>query len=321
MRFRTELEKIKMPFNIGHNDKILLLGSCFTENISTKLWRYKFEILFNPFGTVYNPYSIAKIIDRLVNNITVEENELVKRDDLWHHFDFHGEVSGLVKQETASKINTLIHAGNDFIQKASVIFLTFGTSIVHRRKDNGEIVANNHKFPADFFVKERMGIDTLVSLYTSLLSLLHTVNPDIKTIFTVSPVRHIREGLTANQRSKAVLHLAIEEIVKSNKNTYYFPAYELLTDDLRDYRFYADDLVHPSTLAIEYIWQYFGDVFFDEKTKELNNRIEKITRSLEHKPFFPQSEKHKQFLAALQEEIKDFQAQYPYINLGDINLT
>ena len=314
MKFRTEIKKEIFPFKITHNDKLILLGSCFTENISAKLWRYKFDILFNPFGTIYNPYSIAKILDRLINSLFIEDTELIKRGDLWHHFDFHGEVSGLVKQEVLDKINMLIRTGHEFLQNTEYIFLTFGSAIIYRRKDNGEIVANNHKFPADFFTKDRLKIDTIVSIYTNLISLLKAINPGIKVIFTVSPVRHIKDGLIENQRSKAVLHLAIEEIISLTKDTYYFPAYELMTDDLRGYRFYANDLVHPSEAAIEYIWEYFCSSYFDKNTVEIIEKIEKITKSLEHKAFYPQSESHKRFMEKLQKEIEDFKLQYPHID-------
>lgn len=310
MKFRTEINNINIPVNISHKDILVMLGSCFTENIANELHRYKFDVLCNPFGIIYNPVSIAKIINRALSLRYVEANELVELNGLWHHFDFHGDLSGIHRDEVINRSNIFIDNLRKYLTSASTIFLTFGTAIVYKRKDTGDIVANNHKFPSVFFTKTRLDISEIVDSLTNTIKELKAVNPGINIIFTVSPVRHIKDGLVENQRSKAILLLAVEKLL-SIDSCYYFPSYELLMDDLRDYRFYAGDLVHPSTEAIRYISEKFSETFFNNKTLEVINKIEKITRSLEHKPINPDSEAHRLFVAKLEKEISSFNKDFP----------
>ncbi len=310
MKFRTEIDTINIPVNISHQDKLVMLGSCFTENIAEKMLRYKFDVLCNPFGIIYNPVSISKIIDRAISLDYPEERNLVQLNGLWHHFDFHGDLSGIYPDEVIEKSIIFIDNLKEYLTSASTVFLTFGTSIVYKRKDTNEIVANNHKFPSGFFTKMRLEIEDIVNIITNTITGLRSVNPDINIVFTVSPVRHIKDGLIENQRSKAALLLAIEKLL-SLENCYYFPSYELLIDDLRDYRFYNGDLVHPSKEAIEYIWEKFSDTFFDKSTMKIIDKIEKIRRSLEHRPLNPDSEAHKTFLSRLEKDIIEFNKLYP----------
>ena len=310
MRFRTEIDKINIPVNICHQDKLVMMGSCFSENIAEKLIRYKFDVLCNPFGIIYNPVSISKIIDRAILQDYPGENELVQLNGLWHHFDFHGDMSGVFSGEVIKKSIIFLDNLKEYLASASTIFLTFGTSIVYKRNDTNEIVANNHKFPSGFFTKTRLDIEDIVDKVKNTIERIKSANPGINIIFTLSPVRHIKDGLIENRRSKAVLLLTIEKLLALD-NCYYFPSYELLMDDLRDYRFYNEDLVHPSKEAIEYIWEKFSDTFFDNKTVKINDKIEKIRKSLEHRPLNPDSEAHKNFLSRLKKDISEFNKHYP----------
>jgi hypothetical protein len=310
MKFRTEIKNINIPFSISHEDKLVMLGSCFTENIAKKLIRYKFDTLYNPFGIMYNPVSVSKIILNAIEGINPKAEDLIKRDDIWHHFDYHGDMSGIYPEEVIKKATLFSENLSNYLKATSVLFITIGTSIVYKRIDTGEIVANNHKFPSSFFTKTRLEISEVVNNLTAMINSLKTINPRINIVLTTSPVRHIKDGIIENQRSKAVLVLAIEKLLEID-NCYYFPSYELLIDDLRDYRFYTGDLVHPSTEAIEYIWEIFSDAFFDKKTMELICKIEKITKSLEHRPINPKSNSYKSFLSNLKKEISLFNKEYP----------
>ena len=312
MKFRTEIKNIDLPLEINHRHNLFLIGSCFSDNIAEKLAERKFNTLSNPFGILYNPVSINRAIERIIDNDFPAMSSFVQYDDIWHHFDYHGDMSGLYLEEVSKRIKIITEASLKFLESADYLFLTFGTSIVHKRLDNNQIVANNHKFPAAFFTKDKLSIDEIVDSTRLMIQKLKQLNPKLKTIITLSPVRHIKGGIIENQRSKATLNLAIEKLV-NEEDVFYFPAYELLLDDLRDYRFYAKDLVHPSEAAIEYIWEKFSNTFFNESTLQLIDEIEKINKSLKHKPFNENTIKHKDFKRKLEQKIKTFKERNPGI--------
>ncbi len=313
MNFRTEIKNIDLPLKINHRHKLFLIGSCFSDNIAGKLAERKFDTLSNPFGILYNPISINKTIERIIDYDLPETSSFVQNDDIWHHFDYHGDMSGVYLEEVSRRIKIITEASLKFLRSVDYLFLTFGTSNIHRRRDNNQIVANNHKFPSAFFTRDKLSIDEIVDSTSGMLQKLKQLSPKLKTIITLSPVRHIKDGIIENQRSKATLLLAIERLV-NNKDVFYFPAYELLLDDLRDYRFYAKDLVHPSESAIEYIWEKFSNTFFNEYTLQLIDEIEKINKSLKHKPFNENTEKHKDFKKKLEQKIRIFKERNPGIN-------
>lgn len=316
MKFRTEIKNERAPFEINHKNNIFLLGSCFSDNISDKLQMNKFKSFSNPFGIVYNPISITKIITRIVNKNYPDEKEFRYRNELWHHFEFHGSMSGEFLNEVSEKVNIWIDHSHLLLKQADVIFITYGTSIVHHLIENNQIVANNHKFPADFFTKRRLEVKEISKSIEELIDLIHRFNSKVKIVFTISPVRHIKSGLIENQRSKAALILAVEETLKNNK-LFYFPAYELILDDLRDYRYYNSDLVHPSSEAIEYIWEKFSETFFNEETIQKNTEIEKLMKSFEHKPFNLDSKSHQLFLKKLKEKVSVFCLKNPEISFDE----
>jgi len=313
MKFRTELEINKLPFNIYHEDKIFMIGSCFVENIAVKLSRYKFDILSNPFGIIYNPISISNIIQRIIENNIPHQNDFVKHNDLWHHFDFHSDMSGLFLEETILKITKWLEYSKSFLKESKYIFITLGTSIVYKRKEFNNVVANNHKFPSSYFLKSKLNIEEITNSLKNSINKIKTFNEGIKIIFTISPVRHVRDGLIENQKSKAALILAIDQLV-DNDTIFYFPSYELLIDDLRDYGFYADDLIHPSKKAIDYMWEKYSQMFFNEVTLNKNKQIEKIVRSLDHIPIHQETKANKEFQKTLEIKIKQFKKNNPEIN-------
>ena len=313
MKFRTEIKNIDIPLSITHKHKLFLIGSCFSDNISSKLNYFKFDTLSNPFGVLYNPLSINKIINNSIENRYPHNSSFVKRDDLWHNFDYHSDMSGEYLDEVSRRIKIISDATKDYLSSCDYLFITYGTAIVHKRNDTGETVANNHKFPADFFTKTRLNIEDITESTEDTINKIKEINPKAKIVFTISPVRHIRDGLVENQRSKAILQLAVEKLI-DNKITFYFPSYELLLDDLRDYRYYAKDLVHPSESAIEYIWEKFSDTFFDNSTIQLNTEIEKINKSIDHRPFNENSNSYKDFIKKLDQRINQFHKDNPDIS-------
>lgn len=292
----------------------MLLGSCFTEHIGERLQGLKFQTLVNPFGIVYNPLSIASCLERMaVGNQPITEHELFENAGLWHSWEHHGRFSKPDKQVALEVINQAYFEATEHLKRTDLLLLTFGTSEVFALRDSGAVVANNHKMPAALFDSRRLSVTEIVE---RTVRAIKRVAPLKGVILTVSPVRHLRNGLVENQRSKAALVLACEAICAQLENAFYFPAYELLLDDLRDYRFYAADMVHPSEVAVDYIWQYFSDTFFDPATKLLNERIEKVRTAAQHRPFHPDTPQHRSFMRAQLEAIAVLQKESPGLDFG-----
>ncbi len=311
--FRTTLRPIPAPVNIGHKYRSLLLGSCFTEHIGQKLSDRKFQTLTNPFGIVYNPISIASCLERIADEdrLFIEE-DLFENAGLWHSWEHHGRFSHPNKMDALKSINTAYQAAAEEIKKTDFLLLTFGTADVFELRASGQVVANNHKMPSVHFIQRRLTVTEIVEKTVKAIKRL----PHAQVILTVSPVRHLRNGLIENQRAKAILLLACEEICRELENVHYFPAYELLLDDLRDYRFYAADMIHPSEVAVEYVWQYFSDTYFSESTRQLNERIEKIRTAAQHRPFHPNTEPHKAFVQAQLIAIEGLKKEMPGLDFG-----
>jgi len=274
---------------INLKDPILLIGSCFSNEIGTKLAQSKFNELSNPFGTIYNPYSIFKLLKN-----EVDDNRIIESQGVFYHWGTHGSISGLSKTETRKLFNQKNQETQAFLKKAKWLVITLGTAIVYEHKQAG-IVANCHKIPSSHFQKRFLGQKEIMDQFASL----HTrLNPNLNILFTVSPVRHIRDGLVENNRSKAILIDSIHQLVRDYENVHYFPSYEILIDQLRDYRFYAEDMVHPSPQATGYIWGRFGEAYFDAESKTFVKEWEKLRSALDHRPFHPGSPRHQQFLKA-----------------------
>lgn len=282
-----------------------MVGSCFTENIGSRLTDRKFNIAVNPFGIVYNPVSIASCLERLLGpKPEFQKEDLFEHMGLWHSWEHHGRFSRPDLQETLSQINDTCATAAEQLKGCSRLIITLGTSDVFYLKETGRIVANNHKMPATYFEQRRISFDEVVETLSNVLQKIFESQIGLQVIFSVSPVRHTRNGLVENQRSKAVLLLACEVLSRQYENVHYFPAYELLLDDLRDYRFYAADMIHPSDVAVDYIWNYFSEMYFSAETRKLNTAIEKVLTALNHRPFNPESEEYKAFVAKQREEMK-----------------
>jgi len=282
MKFRTELPVPKYPFQISYQDNILLLGSCFSDHIGTFLTNHRFSVLSNPFGTLFNPVSIANALKMTMNSDLFTENYCYFFDN--HHVSFahHGSFSHPDENLFKKQIIEQFVITKTFLQKTNFLFITFGTAYGYRFIERDLIVANCHKIPNTKFEKIRFNLNEIVQIYKDIISILSSLNPSIKIIFTVSPVRHLGDGFHENQLSKSILHLAIEQLV-DNKNVFYFPAYEILMDDLRDYRFYAEDLCHPGENAVRYIEELFAKSFFSHETIEKLKEIEKENKMLNHR--------------------------------------
>lgn len=295
MDFRTKLPVAQAPFALTHKNRFFVMGSCFAEQTGQRLREHGFRAVVNPFGVLYNPVSIDQALTRLMDGNAFTADELSYHDGLYHSFDHHGSFSNADPVQALAHINAAFDKAEEGLRQTDCLILTFGTAWLYRRADTGAVVANCHKWPAAFFTRESLDVDSLVARCTRLFNRLLALNPRMKIILTVSPIRHIKDGLHANNLSKAVLLLGIEQLCQAFDAVTYYPAYELLLDDLRDYRFYADDLLHPSTLAQNYIWEHFAETYFNKATREMARQVLAIHKAMEHKPFHPGDEAYRRF--------------------------
>ena len=312
--FRTILPFESSEFKISHSDTLLSIGSCFSENIGERLLNYKFPIIVNPYGILFNPISIVQSLQQIIDNRKFSESDIFHHNDRWQSFYHHGRFSNIDKATCLNNINDAITTSNQQIQNLDYLILTLGTANVFVHKESNQIVANCHKVPNSEFERKRLNINEITAAFEPVFNQLKMINPKLKIIFTVSPVRHIRDGLVENQRSKSTLLLAIDELVKKYDFTSYFPSYELVLDDLRDYRFFKEDMIHPSKMAIDYIWDYFSKMYFSDKTSQITRQIDKIIQAKNHRPINPNAENHKLFINKQIEKITFLKSQFPKID-------
>lgn len=303
----------KSEISISHQEHSLLLGSCFTENIGDKLSDYKFKVTTNPFGIIYNPISLANVLDKIVNNFKYSENDLEENNDKYFSFNHHGSFSSFNKNACLDNINKEIKSAQDKLSETKTIVITFGTAWVYELVESHRIVANCHKLPAKNFNKRLLLVDEILQSFSKIVSSLKNIN----FIFTVSPVRHISDGLHENNLSKSVLHLAIHQLMIQHKNCSYFGAYEMVIDELRDYRFYKEDMIHPSSQAVDYVWEKFADTYFSNETKTLNLKIEKIQNAVNHRPFNFDSSSHQQFIKEQIRQMEQLCKEFPMFNFDE----
>lgn len=314
--FRTIMPPVNAPFTLTHADHLVLVGSCFTEHLGDRLRQARFRTLINPNGIVFNPVSIGQCIGRALAPEPYSREALFLLNDLWHSWDHHGHFSAPSAAETLDRIRHAFEEARGVLTgSCTCLMITLGTSQVHRLVETGQVVANNHKAPAAWFTRHTLGVQEVVDALAPALESLTGLRPALRVVLTVSPVRHLRLGMVENQRSKAALVLACAELERRFSNAWYFPAYELLLDDLRDYRFYAPDMLHPSAPATQYIWDYFCRAFFTESTAHLVHRLEKLQLAAAHRPFNPETPAHQQFCLDRLAEIADIRAQHPDIDL------
>ena len=316
MQFRTQIPIPKSNFPIDYNSKIVSLGSCFAENMAEKLDYYKFQNNCNPFGIIFNPVSIEKMIYRIVNQIFYSENDIFFHNERWHCYEVHSDWSNYNAAEFLENLNAVLRTSLIQLFQASHIIITYGTSWVYRNTESNAIVANCHKVEQKEFKKEILSIETIEKSIQNTIGYFQIINPNVNFIFTVSPVRHLKDGFVENQLSKAHLISAIYQQLQTEHcklNTEYFPSYEIMMDELRDYRFYAEDMIHPSEVAIDYIWQRFSETTISEENHSIMNEIEIIQKGLAHRPFNPNSQSHMQFLSKLQAKSTKLVSQYSFM--------
>lgn len=303
----------KVHNQIDYTSNILLFGSCFSENITKKLEYYKFQNFSNPFGILFHPLAIENLVTNAINNKEYSENDIFFHNERWHCFDFHSELSNSSKDEFLKKLNKTINLTNQQLHNSTHIIITLGTSWVYRHIESDKIVANCHKISQKKFLKELLSADEVIKSLESIILLVKTINPKIEFIFTVSPVRHIKDGFVENSISKAHLITAINEIIDPKKHIHYFPSYEIMMDDLRDYRFYNSDMIHPNETAINYIWNQFKYTWIHQDSNKIMEQVENIQRGLAHKPFNPDSNQHQIFKNNLKLRINTLKEHYNII--------
>ncbi|MBK8710373.1 MAG: GSCFA domain-containing protein [Niastella sp.] len=323
MVFHLAFTPKKMPDKLNYRQPILLLGSCFTENMGEKLMQHKFNVLQNPNGILFNPISVKEAVENYIGNKQIGENDIFFLQEGWHSWQHHSRFSSPDPQKAIEQINCSTQQAHHFLKSGAAVIITLGSAWVYELTEKaigalpGKVAANNHKAPADWFHRRLLNVGELQEILLQVIKKLQAFNPSLKIIFTISPVRHLREGFVENNRSKALLIHAVHEVVEQFNHLYYFPAYELVIDDLRDYRFYAEDMVHPNYAATQYVWQKFIDCCIDESSQLFIQKINEINAAKNHRAFNPESEAHKKFLVLTHQKLLSLKAQFPEINLEE----
>jgi hypothetical protein len=311
--FRTIINLDKSNFSMNHDHYIMLLGSCFAENIGEKLTNYKFITSTNPFGVLYNPASIKQSLELLLEGKLFNEKDMNLHNNLWFSYFHDTSFSETNKNKCLAGINDRLNAASLFLKTTNFLIITLGTAWVYRLKSSGAVVANCHKIPENQFTRKLLSVEEIVADLQEIINKLKNLH----IIFTVSPVRHWKDGAVQNQVSKSTLLLAINKLVQANKNTSYFPAYEIMMDELRDYRFYAADMLHVNEVAINYIWEKFGEVFFDKNTHELIESIDKIRKARNHRLLLNELGETKKFAIGMLDKIKSLNKRNPGIDFSE----
>ncbi|MBC7693954.1 MAG: GSCFA domain-containing protein [Burkholderiales bacterium] len=315
MQFHLNYKPAVSLKKIIHEDHVLLIGSCFSENIGLKLSDHKFKVDSNPFGIVFNPSSIAKGINRIVNKNYFTDRDVLQYDGKWISFESHSSISASTKEEILNTLNGIIDTWHEKIKSAKWLVITFGSAYAYRHSAQNIIVSNCHKLPQSLFEKQLLEPTDIVSEQSALLKILHQFNAELNVLYTVSPVKHLRDGVVENSLSKSILIQSVHQLVKDNKNCVYFPAYEIVSDDLRDYRFYESDMAHPNKQAIDYVWKRFSEVYFNEVTCSINERVMQIQQAFNHRLFDQLSPTSIKFKKGFYEKCLALQLEYPWLNL------
>lgn len=315
MEFRTRVMPLPHIGLINHHRGVMMIGSCFSDNIGSRLLQDGFDVNINPFGTLYNPASIACGIDDILSCRTFTHTDLmqVNGDNRWHSFSHHSSFSSIDADAMLENINRRLIDAHESLTSASTLIVTFGTAWVYHLASTYKVVANCHKLPSETFERRLMPVDEIVTLWQGVIARLRQANPLITVIFTVSPIRHLRDGAHENQLSKSTLHLAIYQLMRNDAKLLYFPAYEIMNDDLRDYRFYASDMTHPSEVAVDYIYDLFGKSFFDDTTTQVAIECRRLTRRLSHRPMSDDQEAVNRFVTSTQELKDKLLRRYPFL--------
>jgi len=318
MSFFTEIQIPEFQWKMDYSKSMMFFGSCFSENIGQRLIDLKFKVDMNPFGILYNPESIANSLKIIIENRIFTENDLFCDQGIWNSFYHHSRFSDVDQQATLGKINNRILSSNEFLKKADFLIITFGTAWVYELVKTGQIVSNCHKIPASEFKRFRLEVSDITNVYVELLEQIWKFNPGLKVIFTVSPIRHWKDGAVENQVSKATLLLAIDQLVSrfGRQKCNYFPSYELMMDELRDYRFYAEDMLHLTPVAVDYIFERFCQVAVTKESLKVSKEVVKILKAAMHRPFNNSTSEHNKFIQANLLEIDKLTERFPFLNFS-----
>ena len=334
MKFQLTFPPPVLPDPIRYTDKILLIGSCFTEHIAKRLTKHKFQVLHNPNGVLFNPLSVANSLMSYASEKTYGEEELFCLNEIWNSWDFHSCFSHIDKATALEAMNASQMQAVNFIKNADWIFITLGSSFQYVLTDEADefakfsnplpwgekkriSVANNHRAPANWFDKKLVSSDVVVEAFSDVLRFISGINPKVKYLFTISPVRHLRDGVVDNNRSKARLIEAVHTICDNNASAFYFPAYDWVIDVLRDYRFFDIDLVHPNFAATESVWEIFVQSCISPAVIPVMEEVKDILTARSHLPRFPNTERHKNFMKSYAEKLDRLLAAHPYLNLAE----
>ncbi|MBQ4821580.1 GSCFA domain-containing protein [Aquimarina sp. MMG016] len=313
MNLQTKIPLQPQQYKIDYNAEVALFGSCFAENVGQKFEYYKFKNYINPFGILFHPKAIETFLWMATQGERYTETDLFYHNEQWHCFDAHSSLSSPDQDKLLSDLNEALVITQDKIQSATHVFITLGTAWVYRLKALDMIVANCHKIPQKEFKKELLSVDEITESLQNCVHLIRNLNPSAKIICTVSPVRHIKDGFIENNRSKSHLIAAMHQAIEADKGLSYFPSYEIMMDELRDYRFYNQDMIHPTETAIEYIWERFSEVWISEHAKSTMKKVEEVQKGLLHRVFNPNSKQHIAFLENLAYKKYQLQEQYSFI--------
>ncbi|MEI8278560.1 MAG: GSCFA domain-containing protein [Bacteroidota bacterium] len=317
MQLHLTLDIPKLSTPIKYQDHILLIGSCFTENMSDRLMQHKFHCLSNPHGILFNPLSVTDSLNGYIDTKLYKAEDLFYHNELWNSWDHHTRFSNIDQHAALAGINASQQQAAASVRKADRIIITLGSAFQYYLKDSGKPVANNHRAPSQWFEKRLLSIDTITKALSHTLDKLYAVNPYAQVIFTISPVRHIRDGVVDNNRSKARLIEAVHAVCQQYEQSYYFPAYELVIDILRDYRYYDIDFVHPNFLATSFVWEQFVNACISPETQSIMKQVHEIVIARSHRPRFPQTKAHQSFMKIYADKTVGLMQQYPYLNLKD----
>ena len=311
--FRTTIDIKPYSFRLDYQSNILTLGSCFSENMGVKMKNVFFKTEINPFGVLYNPVSILNSINLLLENKRFTTSDIFEYKSLWHSFAHSSSFSDVSSELCLSKMNERISFASEFIKSTDVLLITFGTAWVFTDKESGRVVSNCHKLPAAKFNRRRLTVDEITEAYSDLLTKLKALYPNLNVVFSVSPIRHWKDGAHENTISKSTLLLAVDALQNQFGNVHYFPAYELLMDELRDYRFYASDMLHPSDVAVEYIWSKFSESVFSDETLQLMKKLEQLAADRAHRPLHPLSPEYALFKENTGKRKNEIIQKYPFL--------
>jgi len=316
MDLRTKVNIEVSPFKISYNNGVMFIGSCFASSIGEQMELGRMPVIINPAGAVFNPVSVCKTIDNIISGKVFVKDDLYFYNNTWLSFSHYTDFSSEDPLIVLEKINKKAVESIAFLSKASFLFITLGTARVYKLKQTGKIVSNCHKLPSEYFERELLTVDYIAKLFSDLIDRLHSLFPRLKVVFTISPVRHLKDGAHGNQVSKSVLFLAVEELLNHRLSPGYFPAYELLMDDLRDYRFYDDDMLHPSDLAKKYIWEAFSVCYLEKETLNIYSSVTKITKACKHRIQTESESKKREFAERMQKQISEIEAKVSTIDFS-----